>query len=109
MIIDMTELEGKSFTCLEGCAMCCLCQPELAAEEMRLFESDLYLRNGITRDHIDGHKSARPTAVKLQGGCGACYYLKNRLCTINELKPHFCRQIPVHVHLLRRVQLSAYL
>jgi len=109
MMIDMTELEGKSFNCLDGCAMCCLCQPELSSDELKLFEGDLYLSNGLTREHIDGHKSAKPNAIKLQGGCGACYYLKNRLCTIHELKPHFCRQFPVHVHLLRRAQLSVNL
>jgi len=109
MIVDMSELDGKSYTCLEGCAMCCLCQPELSNEEVRMFETDPYLSGGLTREHIDGRKSAKPTAIKLQGGCGACYFLKNRMCTIHELKPHFCRQFPVHVHLLRRVQLNVNL
>jgi Fe-S-cluster containining protein len=109
MIVDMSELDGKSYTCLEGCAMCCLCQPELTKEEVKMFETDLYLSGGLTDEHIDGRKSPIPNAVKLQGGCGACHFLKNRLCTIHEIKPHFCRQFPVHVHLLRRVQLSANL
>lgn len=108
-MVDMAELEDKSFTCLQGCAMCCLCQPELSEEEMKVFETDDYLRGGLTREHVDGRRSAKPNAIKLQGECGACNFLKNRLCTIHEIKPHFCRQFPVHVHLLRRVQLSVNL
>lgn len=108
-MIDISELEGKSFTCLDGCAMCCLCQPELTNEEMKMFEIDHYLRDGLTAEHIDGRKSAKPNAIKLQGGCGACHFLRNRLCTIHEIKPHFCRQFPVHIHLLRRAQLSVNL
>jgi len=109
MMVDMSELEGKSYTCLEGCGMCCLCQPELTNEELKMFEIDRRLKDALTREHIDGHKTAKPNAIKLQGGCGACYFLKNRLCTIHEIKPHFCRQFPIHVHLLRRIQLSVNL
>jgi Fe-S-cluster containining protein len=109
MIVDMSELDGKSFACIDGCGMCCLCQPELTDEELRMFESDDFLRSGLTREHIDGRRSARPNAIKLQGGHGACYFLKNRCCTINEIKPKFCRQFPVHVHVLRRIQLNVNL
>jgi Fe-S-cluster containining protein len=105
----MYELEGKSYDCLNGCGMCCLCQPELSNDELKVFETDPYLRDGLTRDHIDGRKSAKANAIKLQGGCGACHFLKNRICTIHEIKPRFCRQFPVHVHLLRRAQLSVNL
>lgn len=109
MITDMSEIEGRSFTCLEGCGMCCLCQPELTDEELKFFETDHYLRDGLTREHVDGRKTAKANAIKLQGGHGACHFLRNRLCTIHEIKPHFCRQFPVHVHLLRRVQLNVNL
>lgn len=109
MIIDMSELDGKSFACIEGCGMCCLCQPELSDDELKVFETDEYLRSGLTREHIDGRRSARPNAIKLQGNRGACYFLKNRRCTINEIKPKFCRQFPVHVHVLRRIQLNVNL
>lgn len=109
MMVDMSELDGKSFACIDGCGMCCLCQPELSDEELKLFETDDFLRSGLTREHLGGRKSARPNAIKLQGGRGACYFLKNRRCTINELKPKFCRQFPVHVHVLRRIQLNVNL
>ena len=109
MMVDMSELDGKSFACIDGCGMCCLCQPELSDEELKLFETDEFLRSGLTREHLDGRRSARPNAIKLQGGRGACHFLKNRRCTINELKPKFCRQFPVHVHVLRRIQLNVNL
>ena len=109
MMIDMSELEGKNFTCISGCGMCCLCQPELSAEEMKIFETDQFLLNGLTREHVDGRKTAKPNAIKLQGNHGACHFMKNRLCTINELKPNFCRQFPVHIHVLKRIQLNANL
>jgi len=109
MMVDTSELEGRSFVCLEGCGMCCLCQPELSDEELKIFETDQYLKNGLTREHVDGRRTAKPNAIKLQGECGACNFLKNRLCTIHEIKPHFCRQFPVHIHLLRRVQLNVNL
>ena len=109
MMIDMSELDGKGFSCLEGCGMCCLCQPELTSNEMKIFETDEYLRNGLTREHVNGRRTAKPNAIKLQGGRGACYFLKNRLCTINEIKPHFCRQFPVHIHVMRRIQLNVNL
>lgn len=105
MMVDMSELDGRSFSCIDGCGMCCLCQPELSEEELKIFERDEFLRSGLTREHVDGRRSARPNAIKLQGNRGACYFLKNRRCTINEIKPNFCRQFPVHVHVLRRIQL----
>jgi len=109
MMVDMSELEVKNFTCIDGCGMCCLCQPELSNEELKIFEMDEYLRNGLTREHVDGRRTAKPNAIKLQGDHGACHFLRKRLCTINEIKPHFCRQFPVHIHVMRRVQLNVNL
>lgn len=109
MIIDLSELDQKSFRCIDGCAMCCLCQPELGEEELEIFQTDEYLRKGLTKEHIDGRRSAKPTAIKLQGKWGACYFLKKRKCTVNEIKPRFCRQFPIHIHVMRRLQLNVNL
>ncbi len=103
MEIDLSELDGKSFTCLDNCAMCCLCQPELDMDELAAFKK-AGLTNGLTREHIQGYVSDEPTAISLQGGNGACHFLKNRRCTIYEQRTRFCRQFPVHVYALRRVQ-----
>lgn len=109
MNVDYSELEGLGFECLDGCAMCCLCQPELSEEELRVFETDEFLRSSLTKEHIDGRRTSKPSAIRLQGRWGACYFLKNRRCTINEIKPRFCRQFPIHIHLMKRVQLNVNL
>jgi len=108
MELDTSELRGKSFQCLDNCAMCCLCQPELNEKELRAFEK-ANLTNWLTREHIRGHIAEKPISIKLQGDCGACHFLKNRRCTIYNLRPAFCNQFPVHVHALHRVQLNANL
>jgi len=108
MEIDVSELKAKSFECLDGCAMCCLCQPELSMDELAGFRKN-GLTAGLTKNHIQGYRTDEPTAIKLQGGNGACHFLRDRRCTIHELRPAFCRQFPVHVHALHRIQLNANL
>jgi Fe-S-cluster containining protein len=108
MDVDVSELRGKAYRCLDGCAMCCLCQPELSMDELAVFRK-FGLVPGLTRDHIQGYRTDEPTAIKLQGGNGACHFLLDRRCTIHDKRPAFCRQFPVHVHALDRVQLNANL
>ncbi|MBA3045916.1 MAG: YkgJ family cysteine cluster protein [Candidatus Thermoplasmatota archaeon] len=106
MDIDKSELKNKSFECLDGCAMCCLCQPELSMEELARFKK-YGLAAGLTHEHIQGHVTDEPTAIKLQGGNGACHFLLDRRCTIHDLRAASCRQFPVHLHALHRIQLNA--
>jgi len=108
MEIDQSELAGYSFSCLEGCAMCCLCQPELSLAELERFRK-AGLTAGLTKRHIQGYSTDMPTALKLQGGKGACHFLRDRRCTEYGLRPAFCRQFPVHIHALHRLQLNANL
>ncbi len=107
-MIDASELQGKSFVCLEGCAMCCLCQPELSMDEVARFRK-YGLTAGLTREHIQGHMTDEPTAIKLQGGTGACHFLRDRRCTIHDKRAASCRQFPVHLHSLARIQANANL
>ncbi len=107
-MIDTSELDGKSFTCLDNCAMCCLCQPELDMDELAAFKK-AGLTDGLTNEHVQGFVSDEPTAIKLQGGGGACHFLRDRRCTIYEKRPKFCRQFPVRIHALHRIQLNANL
>ena len=88
--------------------MCCLCQPELSEAELDRFKKH-GLTAGLTKEHIQGYTTDQPTALKLQGGNGACHFLKDRRCTIHEQRPAFCRQFPVHVHALHRIQLNGNL
>ncbi len=108
MNIDKSELEGRSFTCLDNCAMCCLCQPELSMDEVARFKK-YGLSAGLTREHIQGHVTDEPTAIKLQGGKGACHFLLNRRCTIHDKRAASCRQFPVHLHSLTGIQANANL
>lgn len=107
-MIDTAELKNKSYICLDDCAMCCLCQPEISEDELVRFKKH-GLTAGLTREHIQGYITDQPTALKLQGGNGACHFLDSRRCTIHELRPAFCRQFPVHVHALHRIQLNGNL
>jgi hypothetical protein len=109
MEIDLSELDGKSYECLDGCGLCCLCQPEVSEKELRLFQGNPMLAKGLTNEHFDGRRTQLPSATKLQGGHGACHFLRNRRCQIYEIRPRFCRQFPVHVHVSWRVQLNGNL
>lgn len=89
--------------------MCCLCQPELGDDEYKLFRNDAHLRRGLTNTRITGERRRRADAIRLQGGCGACYFLKQRRCTIYDIRPAFCVHFPVHFHSLSRIQIVANL
>lgn len=109
MNIDTSELEGKSFSCIDGCAMCCLCQPELAESELGTFMEDEHLARGLTREHVIGTMTEAPTAIRLQGGSGACHFLRDKRCTIFDIRPQMCRQFPIHIHALDRIQMNVNL
>ncbi len=108
MDMDFSELEGHSYQCLDGCGLCCLCQPELDENELAEFRK-AGLDRWLTNYHVQGQRTDEPTAIKLQGGRGACHFLKNMRCQIHDIRPRPCRNFPVQVHLLRRVQLNANL
>jgi Fe-S-cluster containining protein len=109
MDVDLSELDGKSFACLDGCGLCCLCQPEFSEAEARRASADPRLAQGLTAERIDGRRTPHPGAARLQGGHGACYFLRGLRCGIYEIRPRFCRQFPVHVHASWRIQLNANL
>ena len=103
MEIDTAELRGKAFRCIDGCGLCCLCQPELLPRETQYFLSAEQLRKSVTRSSIDGSKRAIST---FPSG-GPCTLLRDRKCTVYGKRPHFCRSFPVHTHLMWRIQLTA--
>lgn len=107
MDADTSELEGKAYSCIEDCALCCLCQPELDLEELRTFR-EAGLEDALTNEHAQGRVTKEPTAIRLQEN-GACHFLRDRRCMIYEMRPRLCHQFPVHFHALRRLQLNANL
>lgn len=105
--IDLSELQGLTYTCLDGCALCCLCQPELLQDEERAFRADESLSKGLADRHIS--PDVRGAAIRLQGAHGACHFLKGRRCSIYERRPHYCRAFPLSVFAGWRIQLNANL
>ncbi len=104
--IDFSEIQGKSYRCLEGCALCCLCQPELLPEEEARFRASPGLAAGIADKHIS--PEVRGAALKLRGAHGSCYFLgDDRRCSIYQARPHFCRSFPVNVFVGWRIQFNA--
>ena len=105
--LDLSELDGKEYRCLDGCALCCLCQPELLPDEERKLRGDPVLSAGLADKHIS--PDVRGTAIKLQGAHGACHFLRNRRCAIYGQRPHYCRAFPISVFSGWRIQLNANL
>lgn len=100
--VDTIELKGKRFRCIEGCGLCCLCQPELMPSELKAFRRDSELANVVVKSSIDPAKRS----IRMLPRGGPCSLLADRRCTIYDRRPHFCRQFPVHTHLMWRIQLT---
>jgi Fe-S-cluster containining protein len=106
MEIDTTELEGLHFSCLDGCGLCCLCQPELIGNEGRVFLNDPDLKVGITGRTPFGSQT-KNLSIKMKEGAGSCYFLRNRKCLIHDKRPYYCRIFPLSIHVGDRVQAVA--
>ena len=105
--IDYSEVKGKTYSCIDNCALCCLCQPELLPDEATRFRGNPVLAEGVAERHIS--PEVKGTAIKLKGAHGACHFLESRRCRIYDLRPHFCRLFPVNVFVGWRIQLLANL
>lgn len=105
--VDLSELHGLTYTCIDGCALCCLCQPELLPDELERFRKDPRLSQGVSETHIS--PEVEGAAIRLRGSYGACHFLQGRRCTIYGDRPHFCRLFPVNVFVGWRIQLNANL
>jgi Fe-S-cluster containining protein len=101
--MDSTGTEGLYFHCLEGCGLCCLCQPELIGKENKRFSKDPDLKKGITRVSVTGPKG-RNYSLKLKDDKGSCFFLRDRRCGIYNDRPTYCRLFPIHFHLGERIQ-----
>lgn len=104
---DFSEVRGRSYRCIDDCALCCLCQPELLPGEERKFRADPKLRDAVVESHIS--PEVRGAAIKLRGQHGACHFLSKRRCTIYGDRPHFCRAFPINIFAGWRIQVNANL
>jgi len=102
--IDFSEVEGLDYRCLDDCALCCLCQPELLPSEEAEFRSHPELCEAIADRHIS--PDVRGVGLKLRGDHGACYFLENKRCRIYDRRPHFCSMFPVNIFLGWRAQIN---
>ena len=103
--VDLSELEDLTYTCIDGCALCCLCQPELLPDEETLFRGDPMLSEGLADRHISPDVTG--AAIRLQGAHGACHFLKQRRCAIYTRRPYYCRAFPISVYAGWRIQINA--
>ncbi len=103
--VDYSEVDGRTYNCVDNCALCCLCQPELLPHEEEKFRKDPRLAAGIAQRHIS--PEVKGAAIKLKGAHGACFFLKDRRCEIYEHRTHFCKSFPVNVFVGWRIQLNA--
>lgn len=104
---DLSELDGLTYACVDGCALCCLCQPELLPDEERRFRQDPELAKGIADRHIS--PDVEGAAIGLQGEHGACHFLRGLRCSIYGSRPHYCRAFPLSVFAGWRIQINANL
>ncbi len=105
--IDYSEVKDKTYNCIDGCALCCLCQPELLSDEAKKFRGNPALAPGVADRHIS--PEVKGAAIKLRGTHGSCHFLSNKRCTIYGMRPHFCRLFPINVFVGWRIQLLANL
>ncbi|MGQ9587767.1 MAG: YkgJ family cysteine cluster protein [Thermoplasmata archaeon] len=105
--MDLSELRGRTYRCVDGCALCCLCQPELLPDEETKFRKTTALAEGVAERHIS--PEVKGAAIKLRGAHGACHFLKDRRCRIYQDRPHFCRSFPLNVFVGWRIQVNANL
>ncbi len=105
--IDLSELHGRTYRCIDGCALCCLCQPELLPDEERAFRADPKLAAGVSESHIS--PDVEGPAIGLKGRHGACHFLSEKRCTIYDQRTHYCRSFPLNVFVGWRVQVNVNL
>lgn len=94
--VEASELRGRSFQCLPGCAFCCLCEPGLSPEERARFSGSLA-------------KAVKPAgdALRIVGQAGPCSLLApDRSCSQYELRPRGCRSFPFHTTMTWRAQVN---
>ncbi|MEM4161290.1 MAG: YkgJ family cysteine cluster protein [Thermoplasmata archaeon] len=96
----------ENYRCLDNCAFCCLCEPEIPAEELALFLSNEEWKEKVQRKFADGELKY---VIKLKNRHGACSFLSQKKCTIYGQRPLYCRLYPFQRYLSTRLQITANL
>lgn len=90
--LDLADLRGLRYRCLEGCGFCCTFTPEVSSEELARLRTR-FPALPVVANEDDGRQH-----IAFQGGCGACTLLQRRACSAYDLRPAHCRYFPFHVH-----------
>ncbi|MFP4196097.1 MAG: YkgJ family cysteine cluster protein [Methanomassiliicoccales archaeon] len=99
MEVDLSDLQGRRFRCLESCQLCCLHQPELLEEEVRFFRKE-------HPGSVVLMQEEPPRYGLALRNLGPCRFLRDGYCSIYEDRPRFCRQFPFHIHVGDRVKVE---
>lgn len=91
--LDLADLGGLRYRCLEGCGFCCTFTPEVSSEELARLRTRFPALPVVAAEDDPGRRH-----IAFQGGCGACTLLQRRACSAYDLRPAHCRYFPFHVH-----------
>lgn len=99
--VDYSEVVGKKAECIDGCGMCCLCQPEVLPEERPFFKKN------HPKCLVRTHGLEPYTALALKNGRGSCVFLDGcRRCKVYAHRTAYCRQFPYHIYVSDHVKVE---
>ena len=98
--VDYSEVLGKKAECMDGCGLCCLCQPEVLGEERHFFEKN------HSRSLVRSKGPEPYLALALKKGRGSCVFLNGRRCSVYDNRPTYCRQFPYHIYVGDKVKVE---
>ena len=99
--VDYSEVVGKKAECLDGCGMCCLCQPEVLPAERAFFKKN------HPKCLVKTHGAEPCTALALKNGRGSCVFLNEcRRCKVYDHRTTYCKQYPYHIYVSDHVKVE---
>ena len=100
--VDYSDVTGKKAECLDGCGMCCLCQPEVLPEERAFFKKN------HPKCLVRSRGPDQYFALALKNGKGSCVFLNEcgRRCKVYDHRTAYCRQFPYHIYVSDHVKVE---
>ncbi|MCQ2070656.1 MAG: YkgJ family cysteine cluster protein [archaeon] len=100
--VDYSELVGKKAECIDGCGMCCLCQPEVLPSERAFFKKN------HPKCLVKSRGPEPYFALALKKDRGSCVFLGecDRRCKVYDHRTTYCRQFPYHIYVSDHVKVE---